>query len=91
MQPTADQVQNYVLLADDNLINQRVAKEMLTILGYQVDVANNGLEAVEAFANAAYNAFLQAAKEVKEQGTFTFRENSGPRGEIGRLLKLRAS
>lgn len=41
-----------------------------------------------AFANAAYNAFLQAAKEVKEQGTFTFRENSGPRGEIGRLLKL---
>jgi 2-methylisocitrate lyase-like PEP mutase family enzyme len=39
-----------------------------------------------AFASAAYSAFLQAAKEVMEQGTFTFRESGGPRGEIVRLL-----
>jgi 2-methylisocitrate lyase-like PEP mutase family enzyme len=39
-----------------------------------------------AFASAAYSAFLQAAKEVLEQGTFTFRESGGPRAEIARLL-----
>lgn len=40
-----------------------------------------------AFANAAFSAFIKAAKEVAEQGTFTFRNDFAPRGEIGRLLR----
>lgn len=40
-----------------------------------------------AFANAAFSAFIKAAKEVAEQGTFTFRNDFAPRGEIGRLLQ----
>ena len=34
-----------VLLAEDNLVNQRVAVGLLTRRGHTVDVANNGLEA----------------------------------------------
>ena len=34
------------LLAEDNLINQKVAQMMLTSLGMAVEVANNGQEAV---------------------------------------------
>ena len=44
-----------------------------------------------AFTNAAYSAFLRAAKEVKEQGTFTFREKNSPAPEFGRLFQLGTS
>ncbi|KAA6420686.1 MAG: histidine kinase [Trebouxia sp. A1-2] len=37
-----------VLLAEDNLINQRVAKMMLSSLGMTVEVVSNGQEAVDA-------------------------------------------
>eukprot|EP00891_Asterochloris_glomerata_P000073 jgi/Astpho2/73/Aster-04547 len=37
-----------VLLAEDNLINQTVAKKMLCSLGMVVEVAANGLDAVDA-------------------------------------------
>jgi CheY-like chemotaxis protein len=43
-----------VLLAEDNLINQTVAKKMLTVLGLACEVACNGAEAVSlARAGAA--------------------------------------
>lgn len=37
-----------ILLAEDNEINQQVAREMLEIKGFKVTIANNGQEAVQA-------------------------------------------
>jgi two-component system sensor histidine kinase/response regulator len=47
-----------VLVAEDNEINQEVARELLEQAGMQVDVANNGKEAIAMLANVSYAAVL---------------------------------
>jgi CheY-like chemotaxis protein/HPt (histidine-containing phosphotransfer) domain-containing protein len=48
----------HVLAVDDNEINQTVAFELLLELGYTVDVAGNGLEALTAIKRGHYDAVL---------------------------------
>ena len=47
-----------VLLAEDNVVNQRVAVLMLERLGYRPDVVANGLEAVDAVLSTPYDVVL---------------------------------
>ena len=47
-----------VLLAEDNLINQQVAQEILEDAGIDVDIVNNGKEAIENLENNVYDAVL---------------------------------
>jgi CheY-like chemotaxis protein len=44
-----------ILVADDNLINQKVAARMLEKLGCRVDLVANGKEALQAVANIPYD------------------------------------
>lgn len=41
----------HALVVEDNLVNQRVAKAILTKLGYQADSANNGKDALNMIRN----------------------------------------
>ena len=45
----------YVLLVDDNAINQKVAEKLLIRLGCQADIASNGFEAIEQATTNAYD------------------------------------
>ncbi len=47
-----------VLAAEDNVINQRVMVRLLEQLGCQVDLANDGAEAVERVSSGAYDLVL---------------------------------
>jgi signal transduction histidine kinase/ActR/RegA family two-component response regulator len=47
-----------LLLVEDNPINQKVARLVLDKLGYQVDVANNGFEALDAVDSVRYDLIL---------------------------------
>jgi CheY-like chemotaxis protein/HPt (histidine-containing phosphotransfer) domain-containing protein len=49
------QIRVRVLVAEDNIVNQRVAVRMLEQLGCRIDVAANGREAVEASARIPYD------------------------------------
>jgi CheY-like chemotaxis protein len=47
-----------ILLVEDDPMNQRVARYVLKMLGYEVHIAVNGIEAVEMFANRPYDLIL---------------------------------
>ncbi len=47
-----------ILLAEDNPTNQLVAAKMLERLGYRVDIADNGLDAVKALETVLYDLVL---------------------------------
>jgi PAS domain S-box-containing protein len=47
-----------ILLAEDNIVNQRVMLQMLSKLGYRADVAANGLEVLQALRRQSYDIVL---------------------------------
>ncbi len=69
--PTAQPVQNQdsvpsliqnlqgkILLAEDNVVNQEVAKAMISKLGLEMDIANNGKEALDLVSKNNYGIIL---------------------------------
>lgn len=47
-----------VLLAEDNVVNQQVARAMLESIGCTVDIVHNGAEALDAIARGGYDVVL---------------------------------
>ncbi|NET43714.1 MAG: response regulator [Okeania sp. SIO2B3] len=54
----AEQLPLRILLADDHLVNQKVALQILQRMGYRADVASNGLEVLEAVFSLPYDVVL---------------------------------
>ncbi len=57
-----------ILVADDNEINQVVACKFLQKLGFEVEVARNGPEAVEAASRTPYDAILMDCEMPEMDG-----------------------
>ncbi|MBI5557820.1 MAG: response regulator [Deltaproteobacteria bacterium] len=63
-----------ILLAEDNSVNQDVAREMLKYMGCQVDIAENGLEAVAAAAKTQFDLILMDCHMPQMDGFTAARE-----------------
>jgi len=63
-----------VLLAEDNLVNQKVALSMLSKLGMQADLAKNGQEALDAASRHDYDIILMDMQMPELDGLAATRE-----------------
>jgi signal transduction histidine kinase/CheY-like chemotaxis protein len=78
---THDPNKTHLLIAEDVEINQIIVEELLTGMGYKLDIANNGKEAIDMLAQREYKAILMdiqmpimdgltAAKEIRKMEKF---------------------
>jgi CheY-like chemotaxis protein len=57
-----------ILLAEDNLVNQKLALRLLQQMGYRADVAGNGIEAIECVGRQPYDLVLMDVQMPEMDG-----------------------
>jgi PAS domain S-box-containing protein len=88
----ADRIPLRVLLAEDNLVNQKVATRLLEKLGYRTDLAANGIEVLDALRRQTYDLILMDVQMPEMDGLEATRriQAEWPLGERPRIVALTA-
>ena len=83
-----------VLVAEDNMVNQKLAKRILEKMGCYVDVVANGIEAVQAAAQLPYDLVLMDMQMPEMDGleaAATIRTNEQGTGRHLPIIALTAN
>jgi CheY-like chemotaxis protein len=57
-----------ILLAEDNVVNQKLAMRLLQQMGYRADLASNGIEAIESVERQSYDVILMDVQMPEMDG-----------------------
>ena len=57
-----------ILVAEDNVVNQKLALRLLKQMGYRADVASNGIEAIESLERQPYDVVLMDVQMPEMDG-----------------------
>ena len=57
-----------ILLAEDNVVNQKLAMRLLQQMGYRADLASNGIEAIESVERQRYDVVLMDVQMPEMDG-----------------------
>jgi CheY-like chemotaxis protein len=57
-----------ILLAEDNVVNQKLALRLLQQMGYRADLASNGVEAIESLERQRYDVVLMDVQMPEMDG-----------------------
>ena len=82
-----------ILLAEDNVVNQKLALRILQQMGYRADLASNGLEAVDSVARQVYDVVLMDVQMPEMDGLDATRAICArwPVGERPRIIAMTAN
>ncbi|WP_417590933.1 response regulator [Owenweeksia hongkongensis] len=70
-----------ILMAEDNLVNQKLAKLLFRKLNHNVDIVSNGREAVEAVVSGAYDLVFMDIQMPQLDGVAASQEIKKVMGE----------
>jgi signal transduction histidine kinase/DNA-binding response OmpR family regulator len=81
-----------ILLAEDNVVNQKLAIRLLEKLGYRADIAGNGIEALEALERQPYDLLLSDVQMPEMDGVEATRRilERWPEGERPWIVAMTA-